>query len=409
MFVLKRSPPWVWAGWTDDFNRPVENPIRQPWGHFGDGSPAELNNLQEMRIPSNYSSTTGGGESYEFQPFTPNFGMEWEMWWPVEGAVAQYLNMCIMENWSKVGPSFDNSVMVRFRHAPAVTADDVRIMEFDGLMSAGHELAGAHSPVPFFGNTITVKVLVDADSLCRVYINGQIICQALITPGHRPRPGRRGMNFFNNALADCWVRWIKIYDRPSIIPNPDQWISQFYDDFNRANGPVFNGWTEMGVEGQLVSGSYSMTGGANGSCAIIRDTGVTTGRQRVEAIAGGANGVNSDRDSSLVLRCNAAGTEGLALNFFSGHAYLARFSTSLNGGSVTFHDFVDTGVTVNNGDLLAFSAIGDTAWGEINGNIVIIAGNVSAVVPETNSYAGLRVERDGAYSHSWNDFRFLTT
>lgn len=412
MFLLKRSPPWAWAGWIDDFNRPVEVPIQQPWGLWGSSGGAEINNLQEMRvINSTRDLMLAGGPSYEFMPFTPNYGIEYEVWWPSStGFVADALMLFLMENYSKVGRSLSNLTIVGLWNRPAIDGQTVKISTLPGYPSSVDftHLASGASPVAFNGNAVHLKILVDADALVRCYVNNQIVCQALLTGDYKTGPGRRGVNI-SSFGPDAWFRWIKVYDRPSIIPNPDAWISQFYDDFNRANGAPGNGWTQMGAEGQIVSGSYSMTGGTNGSRAIIRNTGVTTGRQRVEAIAGGANGVSDTRDSSLVLRCNAEGTQGLSLNFFSNHAYLARFSTSLNGGSVTFHDFVDTGVTVNNGDKLAFSAIGDTAWGEINGNIVIIAGNVSAVVPETNSYAGLRVERDGDYSHSWNDFRFLTT
>lgn len=403
-FLIRRNLPWAWAGWVDDFNRPPENPIKQPWGHFGDGSRAVLNSANEMHMPANYSSTIGGGESYEFQPFTPNFAMEWEMWWPVEGLAAQYFNLCIMENWAKVGPSFADSVLIRCRHAPVVGADDVHIIEFDGLMSSGNDLAGASSPVPYYGNSVTLKVLIDNDALCRVYINGLARCQAQLTPSHRPHPGKRGLNFFNNALCDAWIRWAKIYDRPTDFPLSSLWVNSFYDDFNRTPGAVGNGWTQVGANAAIANNSWSATGTSNSSTGLIRDTGITGGSQRIEAIAGGNNAPNASADSSLILRCNAAGTEGLAANFFSGHIYLSRWTGSLS--SPTFADFVHTPATIAAGDKLQFSTVGDYAWIEVN-DVLVCQAQLFGAVSSSNSWAGLRVERSGSNSHSWNDARIL--
>lgn len=409
-FLIRRNPPWAWAGWIDSFNRPVENPIRQPWAHFGDGIAADLNDLQEMRVPGHFLSTIGGGESYEFQPFTPNFTMEWEMWWPVSGLAAQYFNLAVMENWSKVGPSFANSFMIRLVHAPSGVGIQVHVTEFDGLLTLG-AIRSSSNHAGFAGVVLHCKVMVDADSLVRVYINDNLYGQAIISSGHRPRPGKRGLNFFNNSLADAWIRWVRVYDRPSLIVPADQWTSLFYDGFNLPeNSEPASGWIKIGDGGLLLSGSYTTTSTSNSGLAILRDTSVTTGRQRIEATVGGAIGPSTTAYSSLLLRGNAEGTQGIMCGVFGNQIALGRYSDTLAGNPTTVLTWVATGATVTNGDVIAFSAVGGTAWAEVNGSLVAIAGHVADVVPETNSHMGLRVERrSDVNSHSWNDVRLMSS
>ncbi|WP_280201400.1 hypothetical protein [Nocardia cyriacigeorgica] len=407
-FLIRRNLPWAWAGWFDDFNRPPENPIKQPWNHFGDGAPAILNSVGEMEIPSNYNSVAGGGESYEFMPFTPNFGIEWEMYWPAGGATAQYFNLFIIENWAKVGVNYANLLCIRLRHRiDAVGGDDIAIWEFNSFMTPGREIVVAQVPQKYEAGTTTVRVWIDRDMLVRVWVNNTYLLQAVPTANHRTGPERRGINFMNAGHPSAWVRWTKIYDRPTDFHTALAWNNTVIDDnFNRADGAVGNGWTQLGADAGLVGGSWSHISGNDTSVGLIRDTGVTHGAQRIEAVIGGNVPPHADRDSSLILRTNATGSEGLAANFYSGGVFLARFTGSLQ--SPTFHDFVSTAATITAGDTLAFSCNGEGAWIERNGQIILLA-HLNGTVSGTNRYVGLRVERDSFNdSASWNSAKVLT-
>lgn len=403
MFLLRRNLPWAWAGWTDDFDRAPENPVRQPWKHWGDGANGYINSNEELILPENYNSVTGGGESYEFQPFTENFGTELDLSVPADGALAQYFNIFIVENWSKIGVNYAQILCIRIRHRiGAAGGDDIGILEFDSWMSESNRLVTAPLP-PLISTPLLVRIHVDNDMLVRVYVNDVFTLQAQPRASHRSGPGRRGLNIFNGTLADARIRRVRLYDRPTDLGYKVRWNrTVFEDDFNRADGPVGNGWTQHGADAGIVSGFWAKTTGNDNSVGLVRDTGVTHGAQRIEAIIGVPD---DERDSSLVLRTNAAGTEGISANFYSGGIYLAKFTGSLE--NPTFADFTSTGMTINAGDTVALSTNGEGAWVEVNGQIVLMA-HMNGLVPGTNSYAGLRVERSSfANSAAWNSVKIL--
>jgi hypothetical protein len=412
-FLLRRHVKLAWAGWYDNFQRPAENPVKQPWGHFGDGSRGYINSDHELVLPANYSSLIGGGESYEFQPFTSTFGHEWTMWWPVEGLAAQYFNDFVMENWSKIGPSFANSFCIRCRHAPVLGADDIQIIEFDGLMSSGTILAEADIGGSFFGRWITIRVHVDDDKLVRVWVNDVPKLQAVVSAGHRPHKDKRGLNFFNNCLADARLKAVgsapgmRIFDRPSDFPilAAGQWSQIFYDDFGRADGAVGNGWTQLGTDAAIRSNSWATINTTDGNRAILRESGNLNGAQRVEAVIGGFQAPTST-PGFLVLRANSAGTAGLLASFRNGGVVISRFTSSLGGTSLSGSNYVsDTIGTIPNGTLFAFCANGDYAWIEIGGAVVL---KCQLFGGPTGSWMGAHVSRgSGANSASWNSIRLM--
>ncbi|MGX1809750.1 hypothetical protein ACWIGI_28855 [Nocardia sp. NPDC055321] len=163
---------------------------------------------------------------------------------------------------------------------------------------------------------------------------------------------------------------------------------------------MVDGWSQYGSAAGIVSNTYGSTG--SGTAAIIRDTGVTHGTQRVEAVVVSPSG---SADCSLVVRSTSNGSESLVANFYSGGIYIAKLSGGLDTG--TMADYQYTAATVPNGALLAFSTSGEYAWVEINGVTVLKTFlNGTHAGDASHAWAGIRV-RQG--SGSWNDARVLTT
>jgi hypothetical protein len=407
-FLIRRNLPLAYQGYYDGFQRTAEVPIKQPWGRWGNNSaPPYLNTSQQMVLASAPTGDTGG-VSFEFMPFTPCYGMEYSVNWPVSGLGDQFLQLFIMPNWSIVGPNFTNTLGIRLMHQSLFAGDSVRIQEWSSLSSLATEPANAASPVPLDGSvTIRLKVWVEDDRYVVVWVNDIITCAALLDSAYWTGPRRRGMNLMQFSVTNALYNWVNVYDRAPSCPGSEHWSPLFSDDFNRANGAVGNGWTVSGAAGQIVSNSYATTGTTNGTRAITRDSGITSGYQRISAIVGGAAGPSNSADSSILLRVNSAGTQAIACNVYGNKIYLSRMSGSLT--SPTWTDFNNTSLTVSSGDKITFSCWGDWAWVEINDSRKAYAVNVSAIVPVTNSYMGLRVSRaSSSDSLSWNSVNFYS-
>ncbi|WP_280455632.1 hypothetical protein [Nocardia brasiliensis] len=410
-WMLVRSVPRKLAGWQFPDSTTTPGALKQPFKHLGDGTPADINASLELHIPSNFSSTNGGGESYEFMPFTENSGLEVDIWHPVTGLAAQYFSVLLTNTWTNPSAPYANVVGVRFKHAPAAGGDTIEISQYSSPYSFSSALATFTSPVAFDGNVLNLKLWVDDDQFLRVWLNNTYLGAAIVESAFKLAPGKRGVRFFNNATNDTWIRRIFHYDRPGSFPASSVFNTEvLFDDYNRANGAVGNGWTQLGTNAGIVSNSWATTGTTDGSRAVIRDSGITNGRQRVEGVVGGAIGPSNSADSSLVLCSNSTGTVGLVANSFGNAVNISRFSTSLSGSSPTFTTLAPNpgGITISNGDLLAFNVYDGAAWLERNGVRILYAVNVNDVVPASNSWIGQRVERAPfSNSHSWNSCRIM--
>ncbi|WP_280265329.1 hypothetical protein [Nocardia wallacei] len=406
-WLLVRSQPRKLAGWQFPQNNTVAGPLVQPFKHLGDGTPADINFLRELHIPANGSTTNGGGESWEWQPFTPHWGIDFTIWWPVGGNLAQAFDAYFTDSWTKIGAAFTNLAGIRISHAPLDTGQTIHVAQAANVL-AGAVLKRFPSPIAFNGNYLPLRMWVDDDRWIRVWLGGTYLGSATLHPTYYFGPTRRCVRFLNEASNDAWIKPIHHYDRTPTIPSGITWTQQFYDDFNRGNGPVANGWTVFGAEGQIVNGSYSTTGTSDGSRGILRPTGITNGRMRIETTIGGNIGPNNTADSSIVLCANSGGTAALTANIFGNALYLSRLSGSLT--SPTFTDFDSlTGISVASGDAVAWSVFDGVGWLEVNGVRRLYAADVHALVSAGNEYAGLRVERApiAQNSNSWNDIRIL--
>lgn len=407
MFLLRRNLPLAWAGWYDDFTAYGVGTIRQPWVHLADGTPASFTGSQ-LVIPANYSHTQGGGESYEFQPFTPNWGLEFELWFPVEGLLAQNFGVFFTDSWAKIGGSFQNMVGFRLMHTTA--QDNIQFGQFPGILGGPSGFRDWASPIgAYLGQWVTVRIWIENDEWVRLWLNNVYVGSTTITGDYKTGPTRRCIRFLNEALCTATFNWIDHYDRTPTLPPSTVWSPVFYDDFNRTNGAPGNGWTQFGSAGQIANNSYSPTGTTDHSSGILRDTGNGSGKVRIEATYGGNTGPNSEADSSLILCSNAAGTQALAANVFSNRLYISNLSGSLTSPTMTDQQAMTTGVSVASGDKVAFSIHNTTGWVEINGVPRLYAGSIHDAVPASNTYAGLRVERAPFNnSASWNDVRIFS-
>lgn len=408
-FLLKRSPDLAWAGFLDSFDRPPESPAARPWVHLGDGTQADINPLYELHIPSNYNTANGGGPSYEFQPFTASWGFDATFWYPVNGVASQGFSFFITDSWARVGAKFQNVIGVRLIHqTPAAGGDILQIGQLATPVSAVTNRGQWASPVTFDGTTLSLRVWVDDDQFVRVWLNGTFVGFAVVTPDYRTGPDRRCIRILNSALCDVWLRDLFAYDRRPDAPLDAAWSSTFYDSFDRANGPVANGWTEIGSNSaaRIVGNSWAINGTADGTRGILRDSGITTGAQRIEGTIGGANPPDGTRSAALVVRGNQAGTTGLCVNVFAGALYLAKFTTSLASTPAMTDYAAITNYTVAAGDHVILSTRDGWAWVEVNDRVVLAVPDIDSKVPAAQSWCGAKVERKQFFnSGSWNDLR----
>ncbi|MEV0080897.1 hypothetical protein AB0H58_31180 [Nocardia neocaledoniensis] len=409
-FLLRRNLPRAWAGFRDTFDRPPQNPLLPPWKHLGGGE-SFINSLEELVCTQQIVNEDGRGPSYTYMPFTDCWGFETEVWYPVEGVDNQIFCMGFTNTWVDVEATFQNVFGVWLYHDLG-GADLVQTGEVPTMWSPIQNRRSWPSPVgAFFGKTLTVRVWVEADEWARVWLNGIYVGSSLISPSYRLGPGRRCMRFMNRSYCNAYVRWVHHYDRTPSVPTDEVWSSVFFDNFNRGNGAVGNGWSSIGSRGSITANSWGRTpgDGTDASVAIQRDTAHTTGRIRIEATAGGNFPVRTDRSSGLILCGNTAGTAGLIANVYGDHVYIQRYTSSLSNNLPSYVTLNDGPVDVFSGDKIAFCLYDGVAWVEKNGERVAYAGDVHSDVPATNTWAGLRAERkDFNESHSWNDVRVLT-
>jgi hypothetical protein len=407
-FLLRRNLPWAWGGWYDSFEEYGVSPLQWPWVHLGDGTPADFNNLGELHIRQNPTTTNGGGESYEFMPFTPNWGFEAEFFWPAGGASAQAFDFLFTNTWADIGAAFVNCAGIRFYYRTSPLSQNIYIAEYPSIMGIGTLLSTFVPPSPVNNTTVTFRMWIDDDQWCRLWFNGTYMGSATIESGFKFGPGRRCLRIFNNSLSDAYIRWIYHYDRIGSFPADTAWTQIFYDNFNGRSGNQngVNGWTQIGTNAGVASDSWATNGTTDGSRGLIRNTGITNGRMRITATVGGAAGINGTADSSLVLCSNSAGTQALCANIFNSKIYISDLSSSIGGSSPTFTDQTSktSGVTVNTGDVVGFTVYDGLCYIDINGSRTLYSGAANATTPASNSYAGLRVERASFNdSNSWND------
>ncbi|MFD3594257.1 hypothetical protein ACFWU5_16135 [Nocardia sp. NPDC058640] len=401
-FLIRRNLPRAWAGWSDSFQRPPQNPLQHPWKHLGGGE-SFINALEELVCTQQIVNDDGRGPSYEWMPFTPNWGFEANIYYPVEGIDNQIFMMGFTNTWVNVAATFQNVFGVWLYHELG-GGDYIQTGEVPSMWSPIQNRRSWPAPGGnFIGRDLNIRIWIENDEYARIWLNNTYVGSSMISPGWKLGPGRRCMRFMNRSYCNTYVRHVNHYDRPGTVPPKSVWSTVFYDDFNRADGAADNGWTQLGTDAGIVSNRYTHTGTNNNSVGLIRNVGNLDGRARIECVVRNPSGV----DGSLMLFCNAAGDQALVANVFNNHVYLARMTSSVNG-TPGFFDFQDGGVAIADGDTLTFTVYDEMSWLEVNGIPKLYAGNVHNVVPHTNAYAGLRVRRNGSDSVKFDDVRIYS-
>jgi hypothetical protein len=325
-------------------SRPDENPIQKPWRRTNSNRSVWLQG-NELRI-ADYSETILqlGGVSYERMAFTQNWGAEFDL--NIDGNIIQeqFWGAAISPSWASVAFTdiAERPIVTVYRPATS-SVTQLRIIVYH----AGNTIETLATTGTFTGLMnrawYQFRLLVDRDRLVRVYINNVLRLQYWLPAQYAAGAGVRALNFLNQTSAQSYQRNFWLFDQRSQFQTLTAWTSFLSDAFGRPDGVPGNGWTQAGTAGQLVSGSYATTGTTDGSRAIVRDSGNTSGIQRIVGVIGGAIAPNTGADASLMLRINAAGTEGLAANIYSNKIYVARFTGSLT--SPTMADYTSTDIT----------------------------------------------------------------
>ncbi|QIS16509.1 hypothetical protein [Nocardia arthritidis] len=407
-FLIRRNPAWAWAGWRDldpQHARPDENPIQKPWKKTNFNRTVQLIDNQVVIADAFETPFQVGGVSYEAMPFTDTWGCEFDL--NIDGNIVQlqFFGIALSSSWAKVGfvDLLEAPILAIWRDV-ASTTQSLRVVVYHSLSNI--ETLARSPSLALMMNKIwyRVKILVERDRYLRVFVNDILRFSFWLPPQYAAAPNRRGLNFLNQTSAPAFLKNFILYDRPTDIATGITWHREVVsDDFQRQNGPVTNGWTEFGTGAAIVSGRWAFTGTAEGSAGILRDTGVTHGAQRAE---GTIRNPDQSADASLVLRTTPDGSSGLAANICADKIYISLFTGGLT--NPTFTDYVSTPCTVKDGDRVVFSANGEGAWIEINGQLQLMT-TLDGRAPGANQWAGARVCQVGDNnSGAWDDIQILT-
>jgi hypothetical protein len=401
---IRRHWPLAVAGWRDldtYHSRPDENPIRPPWKRTNSSRTVQLISNQLVIANALETPFQVGGVSYEMMPFTPNFGCEYDI--RIDGNIIQQQMwlMAISPSWAKVGfTDLINLPMVAIWRDPASTTQNIRIVIYRSLAQIDTLAQSGNIDGLINNNWYRLKMLVERDRLIRVYVNDTIYFAYWLPEQYKSGPLARGINMLNQTTNPAYIRNFVLYDRQSDFPTmvDADWALVKSDDFQRADGAVGNGWTQVGTDAGIVGGKWASTGTANGSRALLTNTATTDGRQRVVGRFGSAP--NGTADSSLLLRVAADRSTGLAANYYNGRIYLSRFTGGVT--NPTMLDYQSDAAALNGTETVEFACDAQHAWIEVNGATAVMA-DLNNQVPIADSWAGARVERtSGTASPSWD-------
>ena len=417
-FLLRRNRPWTFGDYRDldaAHSRPNENPIKKPWNQWNDSQTATLTSNVMVFSDATTSTFNFGGYAYEHQPSTSRWGVEFDIDLTVNTSQAAFFGAFVGSSWTRSIQSGDSNLLRIdfFKNSPLLSGGDysrVRIVTY--ASAGGLETVLSQTDLPgginWFntGGFHNVKVWFDDDKTIRIYVDNVLTNWTMVpNAAYRPSLNARAFNFTNRTQFTAAMKNFATYDRRSDYPS---WTSFFYDDFNRANGAPANGWTALSATAQIVGNALSITGTTDGGSGVIRDTGVTTGKQRVEGVLASNPSNTANADSRLFLLSNVGGTQGICARVNGNKIAIVRYSSALTGNPPTFTQLAAS-VGLSNtvaGDKISLCSSNDHIWVERNNEVVLGAPRVT--VPNTNQYAGGGVSRSAfANSASWNDLRIL--
>lgn len=186
------------------------------------------------------------------------------------------------------------------------------------------------------------------------------------------------------------------------------------DDFNRANsstiGPL---WNKTGTNTGISSNTLAFTGTSDGSGGAVTVGQINNDDGYAEVVMGTMGSSTNTSDTSLFVRCNAAGTSALSLNIFGNKMYLSKFAHASglaagNAGQGMSDIASNTSVTVATGDTIRLEFEKDSYVVKRNGAAVsgMSVTDSSVARGPGQRYGALRLERNPfANSGAVNSFK----
>lgn len=405
-FIIRRGQQAL-ANWHDEFNRANENPIKQPWGVWGVAPTTARLESNHMVFGVGSSWFNFGGWSFEQQCFTETWSCTFILQRSLSGLAAQTFRTIFSAPWSRMDQDFSKVFVIDLQYRSI--GHRIYGATFEDIDTIGAIWQEASLPSNMFdGNPHEVRYQIEYDAHVQVFVDDIMVLWFSIPEGdYRPFKDKRAINYMSGITEEVILENFKLYDRAPNYPRNSGWGSAiFSDNFNRANSStVGNGWTQMGSNMSINGNELGIAAGllSDGGRAVLRNSGITNGKQRITAMVGSTHAIDEAVCTSLILRSNSAGTQGLAANVFLDRIYIARFSTALNGGT-TFTDYRYYDVPLANrpgaGEVVGFSTWGSLVWVDID-NIIVNGWIVDSVVPESNSYVGFRMDRQ-SFVNSWS-------
>jgi len=369
------------------------------------------NELRFDPHPGGLGGTNIGGWGYEHQPYTKYWGAEYDYKTALNsgGATDSMTYAIIGAGWPARGvvnfffPPDSLKLQLFHRNPLAGTKDVLQLVRINAnsteTLIKEENLPGGSA---WWGNWHNFKTWVDDDRNVRIYHDGALMLVAEIPSNVRPSLYYRAFNFLHGVQSQYgYLRNFRTYDRAHDLA----WSLIFAETFNRANGAVDNGWSQLGSNAGIVNNSWSTTGTSDGGRALLRDTGITSGSCRIEGIIGGNIGVGSTQHSDLLLCANGTtGTQAIVVRLNNSTISIGRYSGSFTGTSPSFTEYRNFPYSPSNGDIVGAALKNGTIIVDLNGAYVGFAEGVHDVVPASNSWYGLRVKRQTfGNSFSWND------
>lgn len=444
-FLLRRSPARALAGWYDTFDRPNESPVKAPWAFWG--------NVADFSIVSNRlklaaetdparGGTADGGIAYEHQPLTENWGFEFTRapigTTSVSSSNETYQTVWIDKNWTEGGAASSTVYQVYLQLQAKYSEDEddegnvdkdmdrrVRLMTREkgtGSIFTPPDSTGSDSVTVgaiAWAAALSIRIHVYSDRYMIGWINGYPeLLLDLYDPNYRFGPKKRSANFAQISGLVASIDDFKTYDLP--VGLRTNWTSEFFDDFNRANGTtVGNGWDQIsngtfGINNNALSMTSSFSG-SDGFRQVRR--GPFPQDVRIEFVFGGGTGdLTLAIRSAILARMNAAGTKGIAMIAHPRSVTIHGFTWNGSPGTAPSY----TGPTqpilavgtdyVELGHLLSFNIVGDIAWvfNHTLDRLIAFRDGIDALAGSNDGWVGAFIARNAfVNSAPINEIRVL--
>ena len=379
-FLLRRNRPLAYSGWYDDFNRADEDPIKQPWGANGGFATAKVrlkNNALEQ--DAGYLAPLGA-VSYEFQPFTKNWGFEFNLLALAGGLGAQQFQVFLGGSWAKQEGGFVNSSALQFFYRTGGLTNIFGIYEFKDIVTVGRALQQNNLPggSAWWYNAHNIRGWVDDDRHVRVWIDGKLWAAGSFKGAHVMSEGRRAVNFNNQLLTTSQIDTYKLYDRPTDL----LWTPVLYEDnFNRPNNASLGAdWAKLGRTGTAIAtNSLAYTSTADNPSWANNVNPMPTPDCRIATIVGGhrapVNAENYMRYQRINARINPGRTNFISAWWSREKMALVRGKVQMNNTAYPSNgwDLIDDqengSYPILDGDEIALCLKGNDAWIEHNGDM----------------------------------------